>query len=259
MDKKRKAAIKKQEDIALTRAMLWFAVAMVLEFLLLFLDRYYIGFTADGASIALAQVLHVVVRVVAVLGLILGVVLALLCARASKKRGELAFGLLLASVSALALGICGALIVVLYAVAVELLCVIVPALGVLALVYYLYQKEFFLSGVCSGIALLGLWLIRRGSARLDLVVTILVVAAMVALVAALVLVLCLKNKGGMIGKCEAWFGKQTNYLPIILSCVFGLIALAAGLVLGSAMAFYLMFGLLAWLLVLLVYYTVKLM
>lgn len=262
MDKKKQAAIKKQEDIALNRAMLWFAVAMVLEVLVLFLDKYYIGFTTDGASIALAQRLHVVIRVVTVVALAFGVAFALWCKHASSKRGELAFGPFLLSVAAFALGISGGLIVLLYAAAVELLCVVVPALGVLALIYYLYQKEFFLSGLCSGIGLLGLWLVRRGSARLDLSITILVVVGMVVLAAALVLTICLKKKGGVLCtkcRCEGWFNKQTNYLPMILSCVFGLLALAACLVLGSAAAFYLLFGLLAWLLVLLVYYTVKLM
>ena len=69
--------MKKQEDIALTRAMLWFVAAMVLECVLLFLNRYYIGFRADGASIALAEALHIVVRVLAVVGLVLGVVFLL--------------------------------------------------------------------------------------------------------------------------------------------------------------------------------------
>ena len=262
MDKKKKAAISKQEDIALTRAMLWFAAAMVLEFLLLLVNKYYIGFTTDSASIALAQGLHVVIRVVAVLGLVLGAVGAVWCRMASIKHGELAFGSLLLSVSAFALGISCALIVVLYAAAVDLLCVLVPALAVLALVYYLYQKEFFASCLCSGIGVLGLWLVRRGSARMDLAITLYAVAGMVVLAAALVLVCCVKKNGGVLtlkGKRLALFNKQSNYLPVILSCVFGLLALAACLVLGNTAAFYLLFGLLAWLLMLLVYYTVKLM
>lgn len=262
MDKKKKAALSKQEDIALTRAMLWFAAAMVLEFLLLLVNKYYIGFTTDAASIALAQVLHVVIRVVAVLGLAFGVAAAIWCRRASVKSGELAFGPMLLSVSAFALGISGVLIVALYAAAVDLLCVVVPALAVLALVYYLYQKEFFLSALCSGVGLLGLWLVRRGSARMDLVITLYAVVGIVLLAVALVLTLCLKKNGGVLtvkGKARALFSKQTNYLPVILSCVFGLLALVACLVLGNTAAFYLLFGLLAWLLVLLVYYTVKLM
>lgn len=262
MDKKRKAAISKQEDVALTRALLWFAAAMVLEFLLLLVDRHYIGFTADGAAIALAQVLHVVIRVAAVLGLVCGAVLAWWCKRASAKRGELAFTPLLLSVSAFAVGISGALIVLLYSVAVELLCVVVPALGVLALVYYLYQKEFFLSCLGSGIGLLGLWLVRRGSARLDVVIDLYLIVGVIVLAVALMLAFCLKKNTGALnvkGKRMVLLAKQTNYLTLILSCVFGLLALAAGLVLGGTAAFYLLFGLLGWLLVLLVYYTVKLM
>ena len=242
--------------------MLWFAAAMVLEFLLLLVNKYYIGFTTVSASIALAQALHVVIRVAAVLGLVFGVAAAVWCRKASTKNDGLAFGALLLSVFGLALGVSGGLIAVFYAAAVDLLCVVVPALAVLVLVYYLYQKEFFLSCVCSGIGVLGLWLVRRGSARMDAVITLYAAAGMVVLAAVLVLACRLKKTGGVLtlkGKRLALLSKQGSYLPVFLSCVFGLLALAGCLVLGSAAAFYLLFGLLAWLLVLLVYYTVKLM
>ncbi|MBQ3134492.1 MAG: hypothetical protein IJB75_01600 [Oscillospiraceae bacterium] len=262
MDKKNKTAINKQEDTALNRALLWFAAAMVLEFLLLLVDRYYIGFIADSAGIALAQALHVVIRVVAVLGLVGGVAAAVWCRKASVKCGELAFAPMMISAVAFAFGISGALIVLFYTAAVDLLCVLVPALGVLALVYYLYQKEFFVSALCAGVGLLGLWLVRRGSARMGVLIDLYAVAALVVLVAALVLLFCVKKQSGTLtvkGKKVVLFGKQTEYLPVVLSCIFSLLALAVGFVLGSAAAFYLLFGLLVWLLVLLVYYTVKLM
>ena len=46
---------------------------------------------------------------------------------------------------------------------------------------------------------------------------------------------------------------------MFVSCLVGLAALVVGLVLGGAIALYLLFVLLAWLFVLLVYYTVKMM
>lgn len=262
MDKKNKDAISKQEDMALNRALLWFAAAMVLEFLLLLVDRYYINFLASSAGIALAQALHVVIRVVAVLGLVVGLAAAIRCRKESVKRGGLAFGPMMLSVVAFAFGISGALITLLYTAAVEMLCVVVPALGVLALVYYLYQKEFFVSALCAGVGLLGLWLVRRGSARMGVIIDLYAVAGLVALVAVLVLLFCLKKQDGELnvkGKRVSLFTKQTDYLPIVLSCLLSTLALAVGFVMGSTAAFYLLFGLMAWLLVLLVYYTVKLM
>ena len=38
---------------------------------------------------------------------------------------------------------------------------LVPAWAALALVYYLYQREFFFSALISGLGLLGLWFVRH--------------------------------------------------------------------------------------------------
>ena len=175
MDKKKKAAIQKQEDQALTRALVWFAGAMVVEFLLLLVNNVFTRgipswVFANGLSNALPYIAAV---------LVIGAVAAgVWCSKRTKAKNELAF----------------------------LPMVLAVALLVLALRTRKNNNVFQLKSVRF-----------------------------------------------------VFNPKHGGLVPVMVSCLLGIAALAAGLVLGSVVAFYLLFALLAWLLVLLVYYTVKLM
>lgn len=262
MENKKNAARKKQEDLALTRALIWFGAAMVLEFLLLLVNKYYVNFTADSASINLALAMGTVVKVTTALGLAGAAVCGFFGWKKAKADKALPFLWLVLTVSMLALGFGSGLIVLFYRAAVELLYILVPAAAVLALVYYLYQKEFFFSACSVGVGLLGLWLTRKYNSTHDLLITLYSVAGAVVLLAILLLVLKLKKDHGVLtlkGTQFTVLPKQSCYLPMILSTIIGLAALAAALLLNGTAAFYLLFALLAWLFVLLVYYTVKMM
>lgn len=262
MENKKKADRSKQEDIALTRALIWFGAAMALEFLLLLVNKYYVNFTADSTSINLALALGTVVKVTTVLGLLGAAVCGFFGWKRIKADGTLPFLHLVLTATLLAVGVSSGLIVLFYRAAVELLYILVPAAAVLALVYYLYQKEFFFSACGVGVGLLGLWLVRKNNGTHDLLVALYAAAGAVILLAILLLALHLKKQQGVLtirGKQFSVLPKQSSYLPVILSCIAGLAALAAGLLLGGTVAFYLLFVLLAWLFVLLVYYTVKMM
>lgn len=262
MENSNRADRKKQEDIALTRALIWFAAAMALEFLLLLVNKYYVNFTADSTSIQLALALGTVLKVTAVLGA-LGAVLSGVFGWKRIKQGQ-AFPFLTVVLTSvlLAIGISSALIVVFYRSAVQLLYILVPAGAVLALVYYLYQKEFFFSACGVGVGLLGLWLVRKNIGTHDMLVNLYMAAGTVVLLAILLLALKLKKEQGMLtikNKQYVILPKQSNFLLIVLSCVVSLLTMLAGLLLGGTVAFYLLFILIAWLFVLLVYYTVKMM
>lgn len=262
MENSNRADRKKQEDIALTRALIWFAAAMALEFLLLLVNKYYVNFTADSTSIQLALALGTVLKVTAVLGA-LGAVLSGVFGWKRIKQGQ-AFPFLTVVLTSvlLAIGISSALIVVFYRSAVQLLYILVPAGAVLALVYYLYQKEFFFSACGVGVGLLGLWLVRKNIGTHDMLVNLYMAAGTVVLLAILLLALKLKKEHGMLtikNKQYVILPKQSNFLLIVLSCVVSLLTMLAGLLLGGTVAFYLLFILIAWLFVLLVYYTVKMM
>lgn len=262
MENRKRADRKKQEDVALTRALVWFAAAMVLEFLVLLVNKYYVNFTADSASIRLAMAMGTVLKITAAAGLIGAVISGVRSWKRMKAEGELPFMGIVMTTSLLAVGVSSALIVVFYRPAVQLLYLLVPAGAVLALVYYLYQKEFFFSACGVGIGMLGLWLVRKNIGTHDLLVGLYIVVGAAILLAILLSALKLKKEHGVLdvgGKKYEILPKQSNFMLIVLSCGVSLLALLAGLLLGGAVAFYLLFVLLGWLFVLLVYYTVKMM
>ena len=261
MDNK-KVLQKKQEDIALSRALLWFAAAMVLELLVLLVNKYYVSFTVDSVSIAIAAAISHVLKGTAALGLLGAVACGVWCRKCAQAAGDPPFLPVLLGASLLVVGVGSVLIIGFYAAAIQLLYVLIPSGAVLALVYYLYQKEFFLSALGVGVGLLGLWLVRKNTGAHDLIVTLYVIVAAVILLCMILLAAKLKKDQGVLtvkGKQYVLFAKQANLVPVILSCAISVLTMAVALPFGSVAAFYLLFVLVAWLFVLLVYYTVKMM
>lgn len=260
MNDRKKAAQRQQEDIALNRAMLWFGAAMVLELLLLLINRYYINFPMDQVRVAL--VLEKVLVVTTGLGVLGGVVCAVWAWKQFSAGKAYPFCTVLGAAWLIALGVSAGLVVRFGRSAMQLLYVLVPAGAVLALVYYLYQKEFFFSAWGTGVGLLGLWLVRKNVGTHDVLVNVYVILGTVFLLGLVVLMFRLKKSGGTVafrGRKVVLLGGQSNFLLVIASALVSLLAMLAGLRLGSTVAFYLLFVLLAWLFLLLVYYTVKLM
>ena len=142
------------------------------------------------------------------------------------------------------------------------MCTLVPAVAVLALVYYLYQREFFAITVLSALGLVGLWLFRKAGGGHAVVVSGYFAVVAVILVAAVLLARRLQQAEGMLKRGEKRIrvlGHGANYALFYVSCAVVAAALAAALILGAAAAYYLMFALVAWIFVLAVYFTVKLM
>lgn len=262
MEKQTKAAKHKQEDIALSRALIWFAAAMVLEFLLLLVNKYYVDFSADAGAIAIALTLEKVFKAFAVAGTLAGVVCAFLY---FKRTGEKAspFLLLVAGAVLLFSGIGSVVILRFWSAGVRALSVIVPALAVLALIYYLYQKEFFLSALAVSVGMFALWMVRQNLAAHRVIFAVYAVLAAALLAAVVTVTVSAKKNGGSVSlpgrKIPLLSKKGDGYALILTSCALSLALGAAGAFLGATAAFYLLIALAAWAFVLLVYYTVKLM
>ena len=133
---------------------------------------------------------------------------------------------------------------------------LVVAWAVLALVYYLYQREFFLAATAVGLSILGLWFVRYGAGRW-LEPALMAAGIAVVLVAAL----WLKQRDGVLPGAGriSFLPQEANYPVVLVSGLAGLAALVTAMVLGSAVAYYLIFLMMAWMFALFVYYTVKLM
>ena len=254
MDRNEREARRHQEDRALNKALIWVGVAIVLEFLLVLVNRYYINYTTSTESInrVLAiQAALVGLRWVSLAALVVCVVWMLV--QLSKNGNAVLPGVL--AIAAGGLLLCSHVILQFKDSGLRMLFWLVPAWAALALVYYLYQREFFFSAVISGLGLLGLWFVRHAS-PLGLY-TILVVVVLVLLTLGLFL---LKKKDGLfqLGKGKArLLPAEANYSLIFLSFVVSLVVIALAAFVGGSMAYYLLYAMVAWLFALLVYYTVK--
>lgn len=256
MKQEERKAKKQREDQALNRVLWWFGGAVVLEFFLLILNRYYIGFDVEG--IAAARGLALFLRGLAVVSLV--------CAVAGgvwwhKRRVAKGATLAPGGCCVVSAAVCvSAVAAVLWPEAgVQIMYLAVPAVAVLALIFYLYQREFFLVALEGAMALLAMWGYRRfiHSSPVGAYVLCGVVAA-VAL-ALLGLTELARRNGGEVRGFKL-FGKQTVGLSLIYAGGgITLAAVAVALVAGATAAYVALFAVVAWLFATAVFYTVRLM
>lgn len=257
MDKRERAERAKQEDATLNRVLIWIAGSVVLEALLLLLDRYYVN--ARVSELAIQAGLYQMFGVLAIVLPIAFVASGAWWFLIWRKGGRSGLAQVLTTVLAI-LSVC-AVVARLYPnqTGVGALYVGVPCLAVLALVYYLYQHEFFLVTLLGAASGLGLWMLGRRGGHSAVVYGYLAVEILF-LVAVVVLVHKLQKSGGLLslkGKLVRVFSKNSNYNMLYASCAVAVLVQAAALALGAVMVLY---GVvIVWLLAMAVYYTVRLM
>ncbi len=256
--KQAKAAKVKAEEAALNRILCWIIGGAVLEFLLLLLDRYYSHYTV--AQIELAVALRTAVKIMAVAALVCAAAALFWWNNARKSSkgaqlpGALCLFLLGVSVSCFAAWFFAS-------PGLQLMVIVVPVVIVLALVFYLYQHEFFLIACESALGLLGVYACGRslGSGYAFVGYGYVAVVAVLTILAAL---LCRRAQGadGVVeskGRKVHLFPKDANYAFLYTGGVVTIAVLAVALAGVSSVVLY---GVLAaWVLVMAVYYTVKLM
>lgn len=251
--KRMKAERARQEEAALNRILAWLAGGAVLEFILLLVNRRYSY--ADTWAMAWTAL-----KVMAVAGLALCAV-GIFWYLSARKKGTGAgaptvcalffAGLSLGGFAGWFLGYAG----------LRLAYIAVPVVVVLVLVYYLYQREFFLQACAAVLGLLGAFLAGKGRGSSLAAVVYLYAAAAVVLLALCAWVF--RKAQGNAGKVE-WKGKtfrlftrETNFALLYAGAAVNAAVILAA-VLGVPSIF--LYGVAAaWLLVMAVYYTVKLM
>lgn len=254
--KKDLTAQSRREDEVLNRTLLWIGGAAILILFLLFVNRYFIHYRVSEISLAAALNNYILpaVAVIALVGCIAGILLAKKAAQANKgMKWFVALALL-----------CGGLVLCAFAAwklheaGVQFMCAAIPAVAVLALVYYLFQREFFLIAVAGGISIAALWTIRRAGTGHAAVMYGALVVALALLIALALISRKLQAAGGLWNE-KRILSKNAAYLMIYATCAVMAVLLLAAAVAGSSVAYYLMFPAVGWLIVMAVYFTVKLM
>lgn len=139
------------------------------------------------------------------------------------------------------------------------LSVLVPVAALLALIYYLFQRDFFcITLICAG-GIAALQFYRKQIQDHPFRVQAAFALAFVLLIAAVVCALLLHRAGGLLPGGRRLLPKDANYPLLHAACALDAALLILTLLLGSSAAYYLLFVLVGWLFVMAVYYTVRLM
>ena len=256
MDYNEREARRRQEDRDLNRALIWVGAAIVLEFLLVLVNKYYINYRTTTESINLAVAFNTGLHVLRWISLA-GVIACLVWALLRLRRGSNVARPLTIMAGSFVLLLCCHVVLAFQVAGVRMLFWLVPAWAALALVYYLYQREFFLAALVSGFVVLGLWFVRHAGAF-----SLYTIAAIAAIVVLAIAFIWMQNhQGRLIIKegVKRVLPAEAGYLLMYASCAVSIAAIAAAIALGGAVSYYLLFAMVAWLFALLVYYTVKMM
>lgn len=256
--KKKRAERMKAEEAALNRVLCWIAGGSVLEFLLLLLNRYWVYYTVGQIDLRIA--LGTAVKILAVAGLACAAGAGYWWNNAAKSEKSTNLpGALCLFMTGVSLSCFAAWFV--SDIGLELMIFAVPAVVILALIYYLYQREFFVIACQSVPVLLGIWLCGKGlRGTYSVICYAYVIVAAVALIFSAFL--CRKAQGEqgviqLLGKSWKFFPKDANYAFVYAGAVIALLTLIMAAIGISSMVLYAVS--VAWLLIMAVYYTVKLM
>ena len=257
--KQAKAARAKAEEATLNRILCWFVGGTVLEFLLLVLNRFWSNYTVSQIELRVA--LGSAVKILAVA--------ALLCAggagvwwNGARKTGKKTNLPGLMCVFMLGLSLSCFATWFLSSAGLRFAYIMVPVVVVLAMVYHLYQREFFLMLCQSVLGIAGVWICGKSNGgAYSLVGYAYVGLAVLAIALAALLCRKVQENGGSLadksGKSLRVFSNGANYALLYAGAVLAAAALlCAALGVSSSILYAVQ---VAWLLIMAVYYTDKLM
>lgn len=240
-----------RQDAPMNGAMKFFLAGCVAELFLLVVRRFYIAGTLDQVVAWDGYLKYVVYAGVAaaLVGLVLGILWRKQPGRRFAGWSVFAAGAFLALSSWMVRSY--------YTTAMSFLCVVIPAIMLLGILWSLYDRECAWALTILGSAVAVLWICRKGVGT-QLWSTSVRAGALVylaVLVLAVILTRVASHNDGQIGKLVL-FPAGADTLPIYVACGLSLIAVAAALF-SATVAYYAMWSLALVIFALAVYYTVK--
>lgn len=256
-EKEKRQQRRNEEDAVFNRMLLWLVGAVIAEAVALFVKRFYVDVTPSDFDIAMMNGLHLFFRIFAIAGLVL-TVLGVVWSFLAKKKGNALRLPILCTVVVAYIWILSLMVLFLGEVGVKIMMVLPIVAAVLILIYFLYQRAFVVNAILGGCGMAALWGVRNFYDGNPTAVTILLVIGWICLMAIAVLAYVLKKNGGKLGKRQL-VNDQKSYPACWLTCAVVLATTILALVLGSSIAYYLIYVMVGWLICLAIYYTVKLM
>ena len=228
----RRAARIAKNNRNLNSALTLFTAGFIAEFYLLLINQYFVKGSVDQV-VAIAGYLEVM-AIVGAAAFGAGVVLTVMRRKWTRfaAAGKWLLGL------GLFFGVSSLLMRRVYPMGTTVMCILVPVLMLLAVVFLLYQHEFAVQTIALTLAIASAVLLNHGSSSMPALVTAFCWAAMVL-------------KGTVI------FPAKTNYALTYAVLVLSIAAIAVSLFAG--LAYYVIWGAAVLLFVLAVWYTVKML
>lgn len=255
-DKEKRQKRHSEEDAVFNRLLLWLAGVVVAEAIVLFVKRFYINVTGSELDIAMFSGLGTFFSVFMYAGLVLTVLgVVWCCINLKKHKGIRLPGILTAAVAFV--WIVSLITQILGENGVQIMMLLPIVAAVLILIYFLYQRAFFVNAIIAGCGMAGLWCFREYFDSHAALVIVLLVLGWLVLAAISILAYLTRKNGGKLGKFLVVEDKK-SYVACWLTCAIVFISTVLSLILGASFAFYLIYALIGWLFCLAVYYTVKL-
>lgn len=252
-EKEKRNQRRSEEDAVFNRMLLCLLGAVIAEVVVLLVKRFYV----DMVSIAFANVLLGFFQIFQYAGLILTVAGIIWCVLWKKNGKKLTAPAIFTAV-VFGLWVISVIAYYLFDSGIRILMFLPAVAAVLILVYFLYQRAFFVSAILTGGGMAALWLYRQYYHGHPVRVTACIVAGLIVLALVAVFSGKLRKTDGKLGKTQL-MPVGSNYLVLWLTCAIAAVAMILGLLLGATIAYYLIFVLVGWLFCQAVYFTVKLM
>ena len=256
-DKERQNQRRRTEDAAFNRMLLWLLGAVVAELIILLVKHFYVDMTGESMRIAIASALAAIFQVYQFLGIALTVMGVAWAVMIHRQGGKILLPTLLTGV-VFFLWVVAVVAYHFFDDGLRVLMLLPAVAGILILVYFLYQRAFFVNAVLTGGGLAALWLYREFYMNHPTAITLCFIGGWVMLALAALLCAKLRTGNGKLGSVRL-MPAHSHYGTTWVTCIVVAVMMALCLVLGQSVALYLLFGLIGWLFCLAVFFTVKLM
>ena len=250
----RRAARAEKNNRNMNRALELLTAGFLAEFYLLLVNNYFVRGTINQL-VTMSYVLEVLVYV----GLALvaaGIVLLIVGRKKSREFTGLVKWLMIAGVF---FTLSSELMLRIYPQGTTAMCILVPAVMILGIIFLMYQREFSVQAAALAMSILAMVLLNRGmdNASWSLIVKSCGICAAVV-IALLLAIACAAQRGdGCIGSVRI-FPSGAGYKTLCLVLAVCIAAIVAALCI-SGIAYYGVWALSALLFILAVYYTVKML
>lgn len=243
-----------KEDATFNKMLLWLAGAVVVELVILLVKQVYVNYLLGvGPAVALMYFF----QVYNFLGVALtaaGIVWAVL----NRRKGKSITVPCICAAAAAGVWVLSLFSFLLFEVGLNIVMILPALAAVLIVIFFLYQRVFFLNAALCGGGLVAVWLYRQYYSTHPTLITLLFGAGFAALAAALVLTFVLKGKNGRLGGVQV-MPADTSYPITWITCGVTALTMALVLALGMTASYYLLFVLAGWVFIQAVFFTVKLM